>query len=407
MTDQCGGNMGRRPQHAAAAGDQPALRAPAEGVEMSGLQPLDESLNSECRALAEGLRELFNELTVSVRRYAARCYTSPGTVSRYLSGIRIPQWDVIDELIRHVEEERGCRLDRGIRQRLRALHLAALRTNASISKAVQELEGQLKAADTEARLTGAREEQLDQALDGYQDQLASLELRLEKLETDRDTGQAQALPVPVDDRDVILAERDALASEVDRLERLLDETRKYAAFTEARCNLLERQLTVVEHQRGTALPEPELVQLFEVPQLTAGARPKVLLVDDQPPNLLALEAVLDTHDYQVVSASSGREALRTLLESEDFAVIILDVQMPEMDGYETAADIKRRARTRDIPIIFLTAIGDDPEYSMRGYAAGAVDFIVKPFDPWALRAKVAVFVEIYLERRMYAAARDY
>jgi CheY-like chemotaxis protein len=73
--------------------------------------------------------------------------------------------------------------------------------------------------------------------------------------------------------------------------------------------------------------------------------------------------------------------------------------MPEMDGYETCAHIKRRPRTRDVPIIFLTAMGVDPEHSARGYAAGAVDYMSKPFDPWALRAKVAVFTSIYLERR--------
>ncbi len=73
--------------------------------------------------------------------------------------------------------------------------------------------------------------------------------------------------------------------------------------------------------------------------------------------------------------------------------------MPDMDGYETAAHIKRRSRTRDIPIIFLTAMGLDADHSIRGYAAGAVDYIVKPFDPWALRAKIAVFTDIHLQRR--------
>lgn len=128
--------------------------------------------------------------------------------------------------------------------------------------------------------------------------------------------------------------------------------------------------------------------------------PKVLVVDDQPDNLLAMTAVLETLDQELVTVSSGRDALKALLDHEDFAVIIMDVQMPGMDGYETAAHIKRRPRTRDVPIIFLTAMGIDPEHSARGYAAGAVDYISKPFDPWALRAKVAVFTEIHLERRM-------
>lgn len=121
---------------------------------------------------------------------------------------------------------------------------------------------------------------------------------------------------------------------------------------------------------------------------------KILLVDDRPENLLALEAILSALDQTLVRASSGEEALKALL-TDDFAVILLDVQMPGMDGFETAAHIKRRERTRDIPIIFLTAINHGPHHTFRGYAAGAVDYISKPFDPWVLRAKVSVFVELY------------
>ncbi|WP_326798865.1 response regulator [Streptomyces sp. NBC_01808] len=123
---------------------------------------------------------------------------------------------------------------------------------------------------------------------------------------------------------------------------------------------------------------------------------KILLVDDRPENLLALEAILSALDQHLVRASSGEEALKALL-TEDFAVILLDVQMPGMDGFETAAHIKRRERTRDIPIIFLTAINHGPHHTFRGYAAGAVDYISKPFDPWVLRAKVSVFVELYMK----------
>ncbi|GAB3119703.1 response regulator [Streptomyces calidiresistens] len=123
---------------------------------------------------------------------------------------------------------------------------------------------------------------------------------------------------------------------------------------------------------------------------------KILLVDDRPENLLALEAILSALDQTLVRASSGEEALKALL-TDDFAVILLDVQMPGMDGFETAAHahIKRRERTRDIPIIFLTAINHGPHHTFRGYAAGAVDYISKPFDPWVLRAKVNVFVDLY------------
>jgi CheY-like chemotaxis protein len=123
---------------------------------------------------------------------------------------------------------------------------------------------------------------------------------------------------------------------------------------------------------------------------------KILLVDDRPENLLALEAILSALDQTLVRASSGEEALKALL-TDDFAVILLDVQMPGMDGFETAAHIKRRERTRDIPIIFLTAINHGPHHTFWGYAAGAVDYISKPFDPWVLRAKVSVFVELYMK----------
>ena len=134
---------------------------------------------------------------------------------------------------------------------------------------------------------------------------------------------------------------------------------------------------------------------------TAGAeedgvvqKAKILLVDDRPENLLALEAILSALDQTLVRAASGEDALKALL-TDDFAVILLDVQMPGMDGFETAAHIKRRERTRDIPIIFLTAINHGPHHTFRGYAAGAVDYISKPFDPWVLRAKVSVFVDLY------------
>jgi CheY-like chemotaxis protein len=130
----------------------------------------------------------------------------------------------------------------------------------------------------------------------------------------------------------------------------------------------------------------------------SAARANILLVDDRPENLLALEAILSSLDQTLVRAGSGEEALKALL-AEDFAVILLDVQMPGMDGFETASHIKRRERTRDIPIIFLTAINREPQHAFRGYSAGAVDYLAKPFDPWVLRAKVSVFVELYLKNR--------
>ena len=132
---------------------------------------------------------------------------------------------------------------------------------------------------------------------------------------------------------------------------------------------------------------------------------RILAVDDRAENLTALAAVLDALPVQVVTVTSGPAALKELLDG-DFALILLDVVMPEMDGFETAAHIKGRARTRDVPIIFLTAAGDAGEEAFRGYSAGAVDFLTKPFDPWLLRAKVSVFIELHrrnLELRRQAA----
>ncbi|WP_424528277.1 response regulator [Sphaerisporangium viridialbum] len=129
-------------------------------------------------------------------------------------------------------------------------------------------------------------------------------------------------------------------------------------------------------------------------------RAKILLVDDREENLIALEAILSSLDVVAVRARSGEEALKALLSIE-FALILLDVRMPGMDGFETAAHIKRRERTRNIPIIFLTVVDSAPDYAFRGYAAGAVDYLTKPFDPWVLRAKVSVFVELYnMNRRL-------
>src|SRR2546423_14000116 len=108
-------------------------------------------------------------------------------------------------------------------------------------------------------------------------------------------------------------------------------------------------------------------------------KPKVLLVDDRPDNLVAMQAVLGPLRCQVATAASGEEALKALLQDE-YAVILLDVQMPGLDGFETARLIKARERTRGIPIIFVTAISTDPPHIHKGYAAGAVDYLFKPYD---------------------------
>ncbi|MDR7279758.1 response regulator [Catenuloplanes atrovinosus] len=125
---------------------------------------------------------------------------------------------------------------------------------------------------------------------------------------------------------------------------------------------------------------------------------KALLVDDRRENLLALEAILQGIAVQPVAVESGEAALKQLL-LDDFAVILLDAQMPDMDGFETAGHIKRRERTRHVPIIFLTAADRDSHLAVRGYSVGAVDYLTKPLDPWVLRAKVSVFVDLWSKNR--------
>lgn len=123
----------------------------------------------------------------------------------------------------------------------------------------------------------------------------------------------------------------------------------------------------------------------------------ILLVDDRPEGLLALEVALDRPEYNLVRANSGEEALGKVL-AHDFGVILMDVQMPGLDGFETAALIKQREKSKSIPIIFITAISKDASYLLKGYSAGAVDYIFKPFDAEILASKVAVFVELHLKR---------
>src|SRR3954468_20827423 len=125
----------------------------------------------------------------------------------------------------------------------------------------------------------------------------------------------------------------------------------------------------------------------------AEGKVNILLVDDRPEKLLALEAVLDDPGQNIVRAYSGREALRHVLATE-FAVILLDVNMPGMDGFETASLIRQRKSSEHIPIIFITAFGDEMHIA-RGYSLGAVDYILAPVIPEVLRSKVTVFVDLY------------
>jgi signal transduction histidine kinase len=143
------------------------------------------------------------------------------------------------------------------------------------------------------------------------------------------------------------------------------------------------------------IPEQdEFVTILKLDDARSRQRVKVLIVDDRPENLLALEAILDSPNLELIRANSGEEALRSLLQ-HDFAVILMDVQMPTMDGFETATLVRQRERSRHIPIIFLTAINRSETHIFKGYSLGAVDYIVKPIMPEILRSKISVFVELY------------
>ena len=124
----------------------------------------------------------------------------------------------------------------------------------------------------------------------------------------------------------------------------------------------------------------------------------ILLVDDKEENLVALKAILSAPGYRLVEATSSAEALRRLLD-EEFAVLLVDVIMPEMSGFELAAAIKQRERTAAVPILFLTGLAVDLEQFYKGYRAGAVDYLVKPLVPEMVRAKVAVFAQLYRQRK--------
>jgi response regulator RpfG family c-di-GMP phosphodiesterase len=126
---------------------------------------------------------------------------------------------------------------------------------------------------------------------------------------------------------------------------------------------------------------------------------KILLVDDREDNLLSIESIFALDDYQIVKANSGRQALQILLKDQNFNLILMDVKMPGLSGFETASLIFEREKLKDIPIIFITAHSYSEESVYEGYKAGAVDYIYKPIKPELLRSKVAVFVDLYRKTR--------
>src|ERR1051326_774529 len=122
---------------------------------------------------------------------------------------------------------------------------------------------------------------------------------------------------------------------------------------------------------------------------------KILLVDDREDNLYSIETIFEKDNYTIVKASSSREAVKVLLKEQDFSLILMDVQMPDLNGFETATIIYERDKLKNIPIIFITAFGYDEDYIFKGYKTGGVDYIYKPVNPEVLRMKVSVFVELY------------
>src|SRR5260221_7173594 len=126
--------------------------------------------------------------------------------------------------------------------------------------------------------------------------------------------------------------------------------------------------------------------------------PNILIVDDNPSNIFAMKNLLDNLKINIYEASSGNEALQ-LLTQHEFALVLLDVQMPEIDGFETAELMRKNKHTKDIPNIFVTALSKEEQYIRKGLQVGAVDYLLKPLDPIILASKVSVFVAYYIQKK--------
>src|SRR5215211_409512 len=137
------------------------------------------------------------------------------------------------------------------------------------------------------------------------------------------------------------------------------------------------------------------MEILRKDEITDRSPVKILAVDDREDNLFSIETILEKDGYTIVKANSGRAALKILLQQHDFTLILMDVQMPDMNGFETASVIYEREKLRNIPIIFITAHDHGEDKMYEGYRMGGVDFIYKPINPELLRYKVSVFVELY------------
>lgn len=351
---------------------------------LDGRPPLGVEPGPELREFAGELRTLFRGLDApAADALAARCTPGPQACADYLAAVRIPPWEFVEALLDAHPDAPGRP---EVRERLRRSRLAALRVAPPIGWAVRQIEGQLHAAEREVQEADEEAEQAEREL-----------ARTRQTSAAPDAPGApggSGAPDPS-------ADRTGPARPADLLAEKAGQARERSARAAARRDLMRRQLILVERQQGTtaAPPAPTGTAAGETGEAGGIELPKILLVDDRPENLVVLEALLGPHGHQLVPATSGPDALRALMEPDGYAAILLDVQMPGMDGYETAARIRSRARTRDIPIVFVTAIGSGPDHARHAYAAGAADFIPKPVDPWTVRAKVASFVELHRERR--------
>lgn len=134
--------------------------------------------------------------------------------------------------------------------------------------------------------------------------------------------------------------------------------------------------------------------------MTLKEKVNILIVDDRPENLVSLKALIEDRELNIICANSGQEALSHLLDNE-FSLVLMDVQMPEMDGFETAKLMRGMKKTRNIPIIFVTAISKEEKFIFKGYEVGAIDYIYKPIDSVILKSKIKVFVELYKQKKLF------
>jgi len=148
------------------------------------------------------------------------------------------------------------------------------------------------------------------------------------------------------------------------------------------------------------------MQLSNSPDIKGKSDINILVVDDREDNLFSIETILEKDNYNIVKANSGRAALKILLHQYNFSLILMDVQMPDMNGFETATIIYQREKLKNIPVIFITAHNKDEEYIFKGYQMGAVDYIYKPINPELLRAKVSVFVELHRKNQQLLAHEE-